>query len=422
LHAAAARGGHLKSRMIPFRRRSSVQRQLASRRVAVALQHEGAAIDGGRGRHHLVPRQRARLVGADHRDRAQCFDRREVAHDGIAPRHRLDAHGQRDREHRRQTLRDRRDRQAHHDHEHLGKVAPGNERPVKQEKRGDEQDEQRQPACEHIHLANERRGERFDLRKQSADPPDLGGRAGCHHDTPPKAARHQRTAERHARAIAERHVGSHRIAALLDRHGLAGEDGFLHGEPACPEKPEIGGNAVARIKENDVARYQVFCCNRQACAAAQHVRVRREHLADRVHRAFGAPFLDEADHSIRQHDHKNDPGVAGVPEPGCQHRGGDQHVDEDIVELREKPPQRASARRFGQAVGTGGRASPLRVRIRQAQLGAADMREYVGSARRMRGGMGRRRTVHGHPDNAKRRPGGRLFVRIGRKVGCGSRI
>ena len=74
---------------------------------------------GERRRHHLVAGQRAGLVGADHRDRAQRLDRRQAADDGVAPRHGLHADRQRDRQHRRQALGDRCDREADDRHEQL---------------------------------------------------------------------------------------------------------------------------------------------------------------------------------------------------------------------------------------------------------------------------------------------------------------
>ena len=58
---------------------------------------------------HPVLRQRAGLVGADHRRRPECLDARQMAHERVPPRHSPRGHRHRQRHGREQSLRHVRD-------------------------------------------------------------------------------------------------------------------------------------------------------------------------------------------------------------------------------------------------------------------------------------------------------------------------
>jgi hypothetical protein len=58
---------------------------------------------------HFIARERAGLVGTDHRDRAERLDGVELAGDGVAPGHALHAERQRDGENGRQAFGNRGD-------------------------------------------------------------------------------------------------------------------------------------------------------------------------------------------------------------------------------------------------------------------------------------------------------------------------
>ena len=68
---------------------------------------------------HFVFGQRARFVGGDDVGRAEGFDRREMAHDGVALRHALHAERKHRRHHRRQPFGHGRDRQRDAKDEHI---------------------------------------------------------------------------------------------------------------------------------------------------------------------------------------------------------------------------------------------------------------------------------------------------------------
>ena len=87
------------------------------------------------------------------------------------------------------------------------------------------------------------------------------------------------------------------------------------------------------------------------CPSRNVLRLRREHVADRIERLLRLAFLDEAKQAVDDNDAEDDRGV----EPQAHHQldeaGGEQDVDEDIVELQQEAHQRAPLARGRQAVG-----------------------------------------------------------------------
>jgi hypothetical protein len=156
----------------------AVLRDLAGRRIAVSADLIlGFGGDGGH-HHHLHQSQRAGLVGADARDRAQRLDRRQLADDGVALRHALHADRQGDGDDRRQALRDHRDGDAGHGLEQLDEVdvlhplAPG------EDDGADDADHGGDDVAELLDLAQQGRLERPDVGEQGVDAPELGRAAG----------------------------------------------------------------------------------------------------------------------------------------------------------------------------------------------------------------------------------------------------
>ena len=101
------------------RYRLAGEQQLADRRITHAADLVAASGGHYRLHRHLVARERAGFVGADRRDAAERFDRRQYPNDGVASRHALHANGERNSDDRRQPLRDRRHGQSDRGHEHI---------------------------------------------------------------------------------------------------------------------------------------------------------------------------------------------------------------------------------------------------------------------------------------------------------------
>ena len=153
------------------------------------------------------------------------------------------------------------------------------------------------------------------------------------------------------RPVAERGILGNRRGALVHGHRLAGQDRLLGLQPARLDQPQIGRHPVARLDQHDVARHQLGRVDALAPPVAQHGRARRQHPADRRHRLFGPAFLDVADHRVDDHHREDHAGVDPVLEQRRDHGRGEQHIDQHVVEMREKPQDRAAPRRFGQPVG-----------------------------------------------------------------------
>ncbi|MCR5872800.1 hypothetical protein LRS10_00495 [Phenylobacterium sp. J426] len=265
----------------------------------------GAAAARQRRHHHLVPGERAGLVRADHRDGTEGFYGRQAADDGVAARHRLDPDGQGYGEDSRETLWDGRDREPDDNHEELGEVLMADEVAIDEQAAGHQQDQDRQPAREPIHLSDERRGQGLDLREQTADAADLGASTGRHGDAARCSRGHQRSAERHAGPVADRRVGDDGTDSLVDRGRLAREDRFLDPQAVRSEKAQIGRNLLACLEQDDIARYDQRAVDAYALGLADDGALRRQHLADGIHGLFRPSLLDEADDRIGE-DNRED--------------------------------------------------------------------------------------------------------------------
>ena len=161
---------------------------------------------------HLVARQGAGLVRADHGHRAQRLHRGQPAHDGVAPRHALHAEGQRHGHDRRQAFGDGRGGERDDHHEHLGRGVAAPQHAEHEGRRRQRQDGQRQVAAEAVDLAQQRRAEVADACQHAVDLAQLGAAAGGHDDAGGLPVDHQRAGVGHAAAVAERRIGGHGAA------------------------------------------------------------------------------------------------------------------------------------------------------------------------------------------------------------------
>ena len=83
---------------------------------------------------------------------------------------------------------------------------------------------------------------------------DLGVHAGRDDEDGAGAAGDLGVHERHVRAVAEGGVGSDRVHLLGGGHALAGQRGLVDLEGRGREDAGVGGDEVARLEVDDVAR------------------------------------------------------------------------------------------------------------------------------------------------------------------------
>ena len=174
---------------------------------------------------HAVLRQRAGLVGADHRHRAQRFHRCEPPHEGLPRGHAPGAHGQGHRHDGRKRLGNRRDgegdRREQHEHRRLAAQQSHAEDDAAQHEHGDgEQSRQpRQPALK-------RRLSLLLLLEHLRDAPELRRHAG--------GDRHPRSAPVHDhRAL----VGQ--VEALADRQDRRSATGRCSSRPVTTHRSAL---------------------------------------------------------------------------------------------------------------------------------------------------------------------------------------
>ena len=301
---------------------------------------------------HFIARQRAGLVGTDHRDRAERLHGRQPADDRIALGHAAHANGQRDGQDGRQALRDRRDGDPDDDHE--GFVGAITARQVRERVHGrrDQHDDDGQLPREAIHLPEQRRFELLDFAEHRADAAELGRRPGTDRDAHALSGRDQRPRECHRGAIAQRGLWGDRGDRFVDGDGLAGEHRFLDAEIAQLDQPQVGGHAIAGLEDHEIAGHDVLGRDRDAPPVPQHGSAWVDHAANRRECLLGAPLLDEPDHRVQHHDAQDHHGIDAVAEPRGHHRGCQQHVDQQVVELEQEPFQRAAPGGLRQAIRT----------------------------------------------------------------------
>ena len=95
----------------------------------------------------------------------------------------------------------------------------------------------------------------------------------------------------------------------------------------------VGGNAVARFGQNDVADHEAFGGNRQSPPIAQDRGLAREHRANGLERLFRTPFLDQSDRRVDEDDGEDDHGVESVTQDDGDEGRSEEDIDEEVVEL-----------------------------------------------------------------------------------------
>ena len=318
--------------------RAVVQRDVALRRITGA----GDGVDPGRGDHvlrgHLIARQRAGLVAADHGDGTKRLDRRQAPDDDLASRHALHADCQCDGDDGRQAFGDGRDRECHGGKKHVLAVQVVQKHADREGERGQRQYRYGQLPAEAFQFAEQGRGERLDRGQQAADAADLGVRAGGDHHADALAVRHQRTGVGHAAAIAEWRIHCGAQGGFFHRFGFAGQRRLIDAQRAGLQQAQLGRHLVAVGDQDNIARHKLFGRYLDHAPVAPHSRLQRQQVADRVHGALGLAFLYETDHGVDDHDTEDHAAVDPIAQQQSDRAGDEQNVDQDIVKLPQEPP------------------------------------------------------------------------------------
>ncbi|MNT58406.1 hypothetical protein D3C72_1958360 [compost metagenome] len=104
-------------------------------------------------------------------------------------------------------------------------------------------------------------------------------------------------------------------------------------------------NPVARFQQHDIAGHQGLARDAAALAVAQHIRARRQHLADGRHGLLCLAFLKKADDGVCQDNGQDDAGVDAMSQKRGDGGRAQQHVDKNVVKLCKKAAERAALAR-----------------------------------------------------------------------------
>jgi hypothetical protein len=143
------------------------------------------------------------------------------------------------------------------------------------------------------------------------------------------------------------------------------------------DQAQIGRHLVARLQLHQIARHQGFGFQRHQPSVAPDHGVGREHLTDRLERVLGLALLHEADGGIDEHHAEDDAGVEPVLQQRRDRTGGQQHIDEDVVELTQEAQQGTLALGFREEVGSIAFQALAGSRVRQSLLVAVESRQGV---------------------------------------------
>ena len=137
-----------------------------------------------------------------------------------------------------------------------------------------------------------------------------------------------------------------------DGKGLPGQRGFVDAQLGVANDPEISGNLVARLEENQIPRDQIVGGDAALVPVPDHRRLGVHQGAQALQGRLGSGLLDEADHGIDDHDAENDCRVDEFAQDGGDDGRHQQHVDQRMVELTQNPDQQARTTRGWERVGS----------------------------------------------------------------------
>jgi hypothetical protein len=166
-------------------------------------------------------------------------------------------------------------------------------------------------------LLLERRAIGLCLDHKPCGKPELGRHAGRDHDAGARATRDRRSLVGHREAVGDDRLARDRGNALLHGGRFAGESGFVAMKIARLDQAHIGGDHVAALEHDNVARYQLLGRQRDELALPLHPRRARAEFLQRFHGSGGAELGHEADQGVDQ-KHEQDGGRLG---PFAEQRG-----------------------------------------------------------------------------------------------------
>eukprot|EP00754_Rhynchopus_humris_P027162 Rhum_TRINITY_DN15065_c9_g4::Rhum_TRINITY_DN15065_c9_g4_i7::g.137337::m.137337 len=317
-------------------------------------------------RRHLVHRQRARLVGADHTRRPERLHSLQVLHQHHDVLHPLRRQRQRHRHRRQQTLRHVRHNDTDREHDGVHRDSLVQRDVDDQEHHSEHNRDRRDDLHEPVQLLPDRRVVLHLLRLE-------------HHHVVP--AHHRLVARRHSHAprLAERDVralhhnvllaqrGQRRVLrhrrALLHLERLAGQRRLHDREPALrAQHTHVARDLVSQLDVQHVARHDQAGVHGRLRAVAHHARLALTHRLELLHHLSRRSLLlvreDRRDqHDREQHNAEEKVLLARASRRAlntvrneAQHTSGNQKHREETRELQQELHNLRQVLRRGQRV------------------------------------------------------------------------
>ena len=166
--------------------------------------------------------------------------------------------------------------------------------------------------------------------------PELGLRARRHDDADGAPRHDERAREGHVFTIADGGVLGDRIIRFIRRDRFPGESGFVGAQILHLNEAQVRRHAVAGLKQHNITRDQLVGGRDANFAVSLDASVGRKHASDRIQRFLGSAFLKESENGVDDDDARNDRRVEPKPEHELHEAGGEQDIDEDVVELLQE--------------------------------------------------------------------------------------
>ncbi len=213
---------------------------------------------------------------------------------------------------------------------------PSTASPTGDERNAQDRDEDGDSLSQPVDAPFERRLARFDARERAGELAHRAALAGAAHDEDQVPARDERSAEELV------------AVGLVDGHGLAGEERFVHVQGLCPAGHTVRRNAITGLEPQSVAGHDRFGGDRRELAVTEGEHPRRAELLQFLECALRAILLEQAEQGVQHEDAENrerfDRGSVRTlvkPRREVEEQREHQEVDERALELPEQALEEA---------------------------------------------------------------------------------
>ena len=295
------------------------------------VHHVGLAVCHHRRHGHIVARQRAGLVDAQHRCRAEGFNHRGMAREHLITRDAPGAKRHEDRQDDGKFFRQDRHCQSNA-HQQAGKPVAALQAIEEKHQPRKQQAKERKAAHQRADFVLQGAGLGLDVLQRQADLAQPRGRSSGQHPRQSATLHDHRTGKDLGRRIGRTGVGRQRLPLLLaHRQGLAGEQGFIDHQVVALQHQTIGSDAVTLLEHEQVTTHHLASGNAQTGPITDHQGARTGQIAQGFEQAFGLVLLKHRDAHRDEHKGKQHGRVAAIAEHQVNGPGNEQQREHGLA-------------------------------------------------------------------------------------------